>query len=69
MLIHEFLNKDPHIGQDEAPLNILDSKYDVCLDNNCKNTKHIRHIERIMHFVSIGEKCKMHKIGRFEGGL
>ena len=36
---------------------------------NGKNTKHTRHIARIMHFVRNGEKCKMHKIDWCEGGL
>ena len=36
---------------------------------NGKDTKHTRHIARRMHFVRIGEKCKMHKIDWFEGGL
>ena len=37
--------------------------------NNGKDTKHIRHIESIMHFVRNGEKCKMHNIDWCEGGL
>ena len=36
---------------------------------NGKDTKHTRHIERIMHFVRNGEKCKMHKIDWCEVGL
>ena len=37
--------------------------------NNSKDTKHIRHIARIMDFVRSGEKCKTHKIDWCEGGL
>ena len=37
--------------------------------NNGKDTKHIRHIARRIHFVSNGEKCKMQKIDWCEGGL
>ena len=37
--------------------------------NNGKYTKYTRHIARRMHFVSNGEKCKMHKIDWCEGGL
>ena len=37
--------------------------------NNGKDTKHTRHISRRMHLVRNGEKCKMHKIDWFEGGL
>ena len=36
---------------------------------NGKYTKHTRHISRRMHFISNGEKCKMHKIYWCEGGL
>ena len=39
------------------------------MDNNDKDTKHTRHIARIMNFVRNGEKCKMHKIDWCEGGL
>ena len=39
------------------------------MDKNSKDTKHTRHIARIMHFVRHGEKCKMHKIDWCEGGL
>ena len=44
MLIHGFLDKDPDIVPEEAPLIILDIKSDVCMDNNGKYTKHTRHI-------------------------
>ena len=30
--------------------------------NNVKDTKHTRHISRRMHFISDGEKFKMHNI-------
>ena len=42
MLINEFLNKDPDIVPEEAPLIILDSKYSMCMDKNGKDTKHTR---------------------------
>ena len=38
MLIHEFLNKDPAIVPEEAPLIVLDSKSAMCMDNNGKDT-------------------------------
>ena len=47
----------------------MDGKSDVCLDKNGKDTKHTRHIDRRVHFVRNGEKCKMHKIDKCEGGL
>ena len=53
----------------EAPLIVLESKYAICMSKNDKNNKHTKHIARIMHFVSNGEKCKMHKINWCEGGL
>ena len=53
----------------EAPLIVLDSKFDMCMAKNGKDNKHNRHISRRMHFVRNGEKCKMHKIDLCEGGL
>ena len=50
MLIHEFLNKDPDIIPKEAPLILLNGKSEMCMAKNFKDTKHTRHIERIMHF-------------------
>ena len=36
---------------------------------NGRDTKHTRHIARRTNFVRNGEKCKMHKIEWYEGGL
>ena len=69
MLIHEFLNKDPDIVPEEAPLIVLDSKSDMCMNKNGKYTKHTRHIARKIHFVRNGEKSKIHKIYWCEVGL
>ena len=69
MLIHELLNKYPDIVPDEAPLIILDSKYDMCMAKNGKNTKHTRKIIGIMHILRNGDKCKMKNIDWCEGGL
>ena len=69
VLIHELLNKDPDIIPDEAPFIVLDSKYDMCMANNGKDTKHTRHIARRIHFLRNGEKCKMHHIDWCEGDL
>ena len=69
ILVHELLNEDPDMVPKEAPLIVLDRKYTMCMDKNCKDTKHTRHIARRMHFVRNGEKCKMHKIDWCEGGL
>ena len=69
MLIHELLNKDTDIVPTEAPLIVLDSKYSMCMAKNGKYTKHTRHIARRINFVRNREKCKMHKIDWFEGGL
>ena len=44
MLINEFLNKDPEIVPEEAPLIILDSKSAMCMAKNGNYTKHTRHI-------------------------
>ena len=69
MLVHELLNEDPDMVPKEATLIVLDSKSNMCMAKNGKDTKHTRHIARRMHFVSNGEKCKMHKIDWCEGGL
>ena len=69
MFIHEFLNKDPDIVPEEAPLIVLDSKSAMCMAKNGKDTKHTRHLARRIHFVRNGEKCKMKKIDWCEGGL
>ena len=37
MLVHEFLNKDPEIVPEEAPLIVLDSKSAMCMSNNVKD--------------------------------
>ena len=47
----------------------MDSKYAMCMATNGKDTKHTRHIARIIHFVRNGEKWKIHKIDWCEGGL
>ena len=41
---------------------MFDRKYDVCMDNNGKDTNHTKHIARRVHFVRNGDKFKMHKI-------
>ena len=69
MLIHEFLNKDPYKVPGEAPLIILDNKYDVCMAKHGKDTNHTRHITRKIHLVRHSEKWKMHKIDWCEGDL
>ena len=69
MLVHELLNEDPDMVPKEAPLIVLDSKSAICMAKNGKDTKHTRHIARIIHSVRNGEKCKMHKIEWCEVGL
>ena len=69
MFLHEFLNKDPEIIPEEAPLIILDSKYPVCMAKNGKDTNNKSHISRRVNFVWNGEKCKTHKIEWCEIGL
>ena len=56
MLIHELLNNDPDKVPKEAPIIVLDRKSDVCMANNCKDTKHTRQITRRVNFVRNGEK-------------
>ena len=52
----------------EAPLIVLDSKSAMCMAKNGKDTKHTRHITRIIQFVRNEEKCKMNKKDWCEGG-
>ena len=63
------MNKDAVIVPKEAPLIFLDSKSTMCKAKNVKDMKHTNQITRRMHFVTNGEKCKMHKIKWCEGGL
>ena len=63
------LNEDPDMVPKEAPLILLDSKSAMCMAKNGRDTKHIRHIARRMHFVRNGEKCKIHKIEWCERGM
>ena len=69
MLIYKLLNKDPDIVLEEATLIVLDGKSDMCMSNFVKDTKHTRHIARIMYSVRNGENCKMRRIDWCEGGL
>ena len=69
MLIHEFLNKDPDIVPEEAPLILLDGNSAVCMANNVKDTNHTSHVSRRVNFVKNGKKYIMHKIDWCEGGL
>ena len=65
MLINELLNKDP----EEYPLIVLDNIFAMCMAKNGNDTKHTRQIARRMDLVRNGEKCNMHKIYWYEGGL
>ena len=69
MLIHEFLNKDPYIVPEEAPLIFLDNKSAMCMAKNGKDTKHTRRIARRMNFARNGEKCKIQNIDWCDEGL
>ena len=55
ILHYYLLNKDPDVVPEQAPLIILDSKSATFVSKNVKDTKHTRHISRIMHFVINGE--------------
>ena len=61
MLINELLNKDTDIVIEEAPLIVLYSIYVMCMANKGKDTKHTRHIARIMNFVRNGENSRCTK--------
>ena len=59
MLINELLNNNTDIVPEEDTLIILDSRSAMCMANNGKDTKHTRHISRIIRFVRDGEKCNI----------
>ena len=71
MLIHGLLllNRDPDIVPEEHPLIILESKDDMCMAKNGKDTKHTRQFASRTHFVRNGVKCNIHKIDWCKGGL
>ena len=69
MLNNDLLNKNPDVVPEQAPQIILDIKSDVCMAKNSKDTKHTRHISRIIHFVRNGEECNFHKTVWCEDGL
>ena len=69
ILIHELLNEDPYIVPEEDNLIVLDSKCDMCMAKNGKDTKYTTHIARRMHFVRNGDIFNMHRIDWCEGGL
>ena len=54
MLIHELLNKYQDIVPEIAPMIVLVGKYAMYMADNGKNTKHTRHIARMIYFVSNG---------------
>ena len=64
-----FLSKYIYIVTEESRLIVLGSNSARCMDKNGKDTKHTRHISRIINLVRNGEQCKVHKIDWFEGGL
>ena len=62
MLFHELLNKDLDIVPGEDPLSILYRESAVCMAKNGKDTNNTRCIDRRVHLMRNGEKCKMHNI-------
>ena len=62
ILIHELLNKDPDIVPEEAAIIVLDSKSVIYMDNNGKDTKHTRHIARILFFKGMVRSARFTKL-------
>ena len=54
MINNELMNKDTYIVPEQEHIIILDRKSDVCMAKNGKDTKHTRHISRIMHLLING---------------
>ena len=62
MLIHKLLNKDPNMVPEETPLIVLDSKSDMCMAKDGKDTKHTRHIARRIHFKGMEKHVRCTKL-------
>ena len=54
---------------EQAPLNILDRKSAICVDDNGKDTKYTIHIARRIYFARNNEECNFHKTVWCEEGL
>ena len=54
MLVHELLNEDPDMVPKEDPFIVLDRKSAMCMAKTGRDTKHTRHIARVIHFVRNG---------------
>ena len=55
MINNEFINKDTYVVPEQVPLIILYSKSYIYMTNNGKDTKHTKHIPKIMNFARNGE--------------
>ena len=66
MMNNELIKKDTDIIPYQSPLIILYGKSAVCMANNGKDTKHTRHISRIIYFVINGKEWNLHKKCLFE---
>ena len=62
MLINELLNKVTDIVPEEPSPIILDSKSSMCMAKNGKDTKHTRHIARIMHFYGMEKSARFTRL-------
>ena len=69
ILNNELLNKDPDVVPEKPPLIILDSKSDICMSKNVKDTKRTRQISRRMHLVRNVKECNLHRKVWCEGGM
>ena len=69
ILNNEFLNKDPGLFPEQAPIIILRSKLAVCMAKNVKDVEYTINSYIRMHFVRNREDYNMHKILRCKGGL
>ena len=69
MINNELLNKDPNVVLEQSPFVILDRKPAICISHHGKDTKHTRHISRIIYFVINVEEWILHKTVWYEWGL
>ena len=69
ILNNKLLSTDTYVVPEQATLIILDRKYYIRVDKIGKNTKHTRHISRIISLVRNGEDWNLYKKILFGGVL
>ena len=69
MLNIEFLDKDPDVVPEQAPLIILGRKSGICVDNHIKYNKRTINIDRRINLVRNGKEFNLHKKVWYNRGM